>query len=84
MRALLHLPIEIASALLFAASIGIGAGVVVISYTHRLGHGLTVAPIVFVLACVAFGYVLWRTYRPTHSPGKKMHQPRIQTRGIAA
>lgn len=64
MRALLHLPLEIASAILFAASIGIGAGVVVISYTHRLGDGFKAAPIVFVIAAAGFGYIIWRTYRP--------------------
>jgi hypothetical protein len=37
MRALIYLPVEIATAVLFAGSIGIGAGVAATSFTHRLG-----------------------------------------------
>ena len=64
MRTLLHLPLEIATAFFFAASIGIGAGVVATSYTHRLGDGFKVATIAFLLAGTGLGFVIWRNYRP--------------------
>ncbi len=64
MRTLLHLPIEIATALFFAASIGIGSGVVAVSYTHRLGDGLRTALIAFLAAAASFGYAIWRNHRP--------------------
>lgn len=64
MRTLLHLPLEIATAFFFAASIGIGAGVVATSYTHRLGDGLRVAAVALVLAAAGFGFAIWRNYRP--------------------
>ena len=60
------LSIEILTALFFAASIGIGAGVAAISFTHRLGDGLKVAVVAFLVASATFGYVIWRTYRPLH------------------
>jgi hypothetical protein len=66
MRSLLYLPVEIATALLFAASIGIGSGVAVISFTHRLGDGLNVAVAAFLAAAAGFGYAIWRSYRPRH------------------
>jgi hypothetical protein len=81
-RTLLHLPLEIASALFFAASIGIGAGVVAVSYTHRLGDGVMVAPLAFLVAAAAFGYAIWRTYWPQQTnptpplPQKKRSPPR--------
>ncbi|NJO35779.1 MAG: hypothetical protein HC869_24560 [Rhodospirillales bacterium] len=64
MRTLLHLPLEVATAFFFAASIGIGAGVAATSYTHRLGDGLKVAAIAFLLAASGLGFVIWRNYRP--------------------
>lgn len=64
MRTLLHLPLEIATAFFFAASIGIGAGVVATSYTHRLGDGLRVAALAFLVTAAGFGFVIWRNYRP--------------------
>ena len=64
MRSLLYLPVEIATAFFFAASIGIGSGVVAISYTHRLGDGVKVALVGFVAAAAGFGYAIWRNYRP--------------------
>lgn len=64
MRALLYLPVEIATAFFFAASIGIGSGVVVISYTHRVGDGVKAALVAFLVAAAAFGYSIWRSYRP--------------------
>jgi hypothetical protein len=64
MRSLLYLPVEIATAFFFAASIGIGSGVVAISYTHRVGDGLKMALVAFLAAAVGFGYAIWRTYRP--------------------
>jgi len=83
MRTLLNLPLEIATSLLFAASIGICAGVVVISYTHKLGHGLAVAPVVFIIASAVFGYALWRTYRP-EKPPRRPQRPRIRAGHAAA
>jgi membrane protein implicated in regulation of membrane protease activity len=64
MRVIFDLSIEILTALFFAASIGIGAGVAAISFTHRLGDGLKVAVAAFLVASATFGYVIWRTYRP--------------------
>jgi membrane protein implicated in regulation of membrane protease activity len=64
MRALLRLPLEIATAFFFTASIGIGAGVAAVSFTHRLGDGVKAAILAFVLAAATYGYLIWRTYRP--------------------
>lgn len=64
MRTMLHLPLEIATAFFFAASVGICAGIVATSYTHRLGDGLKAALLGFLVAAAGFGYVLWRSYRP--------------------
>lgn len=64
MRLLLQLPLEIATAFFFAASIGVGSGVVAISYTHRLGDGFRMAVVAFVIAAAGFGYAIWRNYRP--------------------
>ena len=64
MRSLLRLPLEIATAVFFAASIAIGAGVVATSYTHRLGDGIKITAAAFLVAAVGFGYAIWRNYRP--------------------
>ncbi len=64
MRTMLHLPLEIATAFFFAASIGIGAGIAATSYTHRLGDGLMAALLGFLVAAAGFGYAIWRNYRP--------------------
>ena len=64
MRTIFHLALEALTALFFAASIGIGAGVAATSFTHRLGDGLKVAVLAFLIAAATFGYVMWRTYRP--------------------
>ena len=64
MRTLLLLPLEIATAFFFAASIGVGAGVAAVSYTHRLGDGFRIALAAFVAATFGFGYAIWRQYRP--------------------
>ena len=64
MRTIFHISLESLTALFFAASIGIGAGVATISFTHRLGDGLKVAVVAFLIASATFGYVIWRTYRP--------------------
>jgi hypothetical protein len=73
-RSLLHLPLEIATAFFFAASIGIGAGVATISFTRRLSDGLMVTPIAFLAASTAFGFVIWRNYRP--APKLPVRKPR--------
>jgi len=62
-RALLELPVEIATAFFFAASVGIGAGVVAASRIHRLGPALLVALAAFVVAAASFGYAIWRNHR---------------------
>jgi hypothetical protein len=83
-RTLLHLPLEIACAFFFAASIGIGTGVVAVSYTHRLGDGLKVAPFAFLLAAAGFGYAIWRSHRPqqtTAVPRAPMKKMRSSPRG---
>jgi hypothetical protein len=64
MRKWVYLPVEILTAALFSISIGIAAGVVAISFTHRLGDGLTFGLPALVLALASFGFVLWRAYRP--------------------
>ena len=77
MRTLLHLPLEMATALFFAASIGIGAGVVATSYTHRLGDGIRAAIAAFILAAAGFGYALWRQYRPRSKPAVRLRAARM-------
>jgi membrane protein implicated in regulation of membrane protease activity len=63
-RTFFHLSLEVLTALFFAASIGIGAGVAATSFTHRLGDGLRVALVAFLTAGACFAYVIWRNYRP--------------------
>ena len=73
-RELLHLPLEIATSFFFAASIGVGAGVATVSFTHRLGDGLKVALVAFVCAAAVFGFVIWRNHRPAQT--RSMLRPR--------
>jgi hypothetical protein len=61
---LLRLPLEIATSLFFALSIGIATGVVAISFSHRLGDGLKFGIPGFLIATFGFGYFLYRSYRP--------------------
>jgi membrane protein implicated in regulation of membrane protease activity len=63
LRTLLDLPAEIATAFFFAASIGIGAGTVAASHTHRLVPGFQVALAAFLVAAASFGYAIWRSRR---------------------
>lgn len=63
MRTLLELPLEIATAFFFAASIGVGAGAVAASRIHRLGPALHVALAAFLFAAASFGYAIWRNHR---------------------
>ncbi len=64
MRSLLQLPLDIATAFFFSASIGIAAGVVAISFSHRLGDGALYGIPSFALAAATFGYLIWRSFRP--------------------
>lgn len=64
MRSILWLPVEIATAFFFSASIAICSGVVAISFTHRAGDGLKVALVAFLAAAASFGYSIWRNYHP--------------------
>jgi membrane protein implicated in regulation of membrane protease activity len=64
MRRWIYLPVEILTAALFSASIGLAVAVVAISFTHRLADGLTFGLPALVAAAAAFGYALWRAYRP--------------------
>jgi hypothetical protein len=64
MRNMLHMTIEIATAFFFSASIGIGAGVAAVSFTHRLSDGLVFSLLAFLLSAATYGYVIWRHYRP--------------------
>jgi hypothetical protein len=79
-RTLLHLPLEIATAFFFAASIGVGAGAVVVSCTHRLGDGFKTALMSFLVAAVGSGYMIWRNYRPRSRTGARP----MQTAHVAA
>lgn len=63
MRTLLELPAEIATALFFSAAVGIGAGVVAASHTHRLAPAFQVALAAFLVAAASFGYAIWRGRR---------------------
>jgi membrane protein implicated in regulation of membrane protease activity len=63
LRTLLDLPAEIATAFFFAASIGVGAGTVAASHTHRLAPTFQVALAVFLVAAASFGYAIWRARR---------------------
>jgi membrane protein implicated in regulation of membrane protease activity len=73
-RTFLNASVETLTAFFFAASIGIGAGVAATSFTHRLGQGVWVAGIAFLVAMASFGYVIWRTYRPLDTASG--HRPR--------
>lgn len=64
MRTFLNISLDILTSLFFAASIGVGAGVAAVSFTHRLGNGLRVAAVSFLAAFASFGYAIWRSYRP--------------------
>jgi hypothetical protein len=79
-RTFLNISLEVLTALFFAASIGIGAGVAATSFTHRLGDGLKVTLVAFIAACASFGYVIWCSYRPTD----KVRAPRVQPLGAAS
>jgi membrane protein implicated in regulation of membrane protease activity len=63
LRTLLDLPAEIASAFFFAASIGIAAGTITASHTHRLVPAFQVALVAFLLSSASFGYAIWRARR---------------------
>jgi membrane protein implicated in regulation of membrane protease activity len=79
-RTTFHLSVEILTALFFAASIGVGAGVAAISFTHRLGDGVRVAVAAFLVASATFGYLIWRTYRPE----QKAAAPRSRSLEVAS
>jgi hypothetical protein len=75
---MLHLTVEVATAFFFSASIGVGAGVAAISFSHRLSDGFLCALLAFLLAGTAFGYVLWRQYRPAAPKLAADHPPTIE------
>lgn len=75
MRKWVYLPVEILTAALFSISIGIAAGVVTISFTHRLGDGLIFGIPALLLALLSFGFVLWRAYRPQRRLGASAGRP---------
>jgi membrane protein implicated in regulation of membrane protease activity len=72
MGTLLELPREIATALFFAAAIGVGAGALVAGRTQRLLPALHVALGAFAIAVASFGYAIWRNHR-RHS--RRMFKP---------
>lgn len=63
MRTLLDLPAEIATAFFFSASIGVAAGTITASHTHRLVPACQVALAAFLVASASFGYAIWRARR---------------------
>lgn len=63
MGTFLELPREIATALFFAAAIGIGAGALVAGRTQRLVPAIHVAVGAFLVALASFGYAIWRSHR---------------------
>ena len=63
MSTLLELPREIATALFFAAAIGIGTGALVAGRTQRLLPAFHVALGAFAIAAASFGYAIWRNHR---------------------
>jgi uncharacterized membrane protein YoaK (UPF0700 family) len=63
MGTLLDLPREIATALFFAAAIGVAAGALIAGRTHRLMPALYVALSTFAIALASFGYAIWRNHR---------------------
>ena len=76
MGTLLDLPREIATALFFAAAIGIGAGALVAGRTQRLWPAFHVALGAFAIAIASFGYAIWRNHR---RPSRRMFK-RLATR----
>lgn len=63
MGTLLDLPREIATAVFFAAAIGVAAGALIAGRTHRLLPTVYVALSTFAMALVSFGYAIWRNHR---------------------
>ncbi|MBO0763720.1 MAG: hypothetical protein J2P50_03890 [Hyphomicrobiaceae bacterium] len=63
MGTLLELPREIATALFFAAAIGVAGGALIAVRTHRLMPALYVALGTFAMALTSFGYAIWRNHR---------------------
>src|SRR5262245_1979618 len=55
LRTLLELPVEIATAFFFSATVGVAAGVVAASHTHRLTPAVQVALAAFMVAAASFG-----------------------------
>ena len=64
MGSLFQLLLDIATAFFFSASIGVAAGVVAVSFSHRLGDGALYGIPSFALAAATFGYLIWRSFRP--------------------
>jgi hypothetical protein len=77
MGTLLDLPREIATALFFAAAIGIGAGALVAGRTQRLLPAAQVALGAFAIAIASFGYAIWRNHRWR---SRRMFRPLAPTR----
>ena len=77
MGTILDLPRDIATALFFAAAIGIAAGALIAGRTQRLLPALHVALGAFLVALASFAYAIWRTHR-RHS--RRMFRPRAPSR----
>ena len=75
MRSLFQLPLDIATAFFFSASIGIAAGIVAVSFSHRLGDGALYGIASFALAAATFGYLIWRSFSPRRA---RVSQPIVQ------
>jgi hypothetical protein len=74
---LLELPREIATALFFAAAIGIGAGALVAGHTQRLQPAAYVSLSAFAVALASFGYAIWRNHS---SRSRRMFKPLARSR----
>jgi hypothetical protein len=80
---LLRLPLHIAVATLYTASIGVGSAAIVAVLAQRLDHGARAGIAALLIASACFGTYLWRTHRPQRArPVAIASEPEIEAEPI--